>query len=122
MPSKTSQPSIANSWKQIEDWLVNNWEGEHCLPPAATSDNIQQAEAAFGQKLPKQVSDCYAVHNGTGAITLFSLWDEQFPLMSLSDAVGIWRSIQKTVARRSYDYPEFVNHPVGPIKKGPAQK
>jgi cell wall assembly regulator SMI1/predicted DNA-binding WGR domain protein len=104
--------SVAASWKRIDAWLQGN------APMLATKMNagakpgtIAEAERTLGVEFPDAVRASYAVHNGSGIMSLFPSGD----YLSLEDMLSQYKVWKELVDEGLWDEEE--SEPEGPIQK-----
>ena len=57
--------TIANNWQRIHDWYQKNTpEDTLVLADGASADEIKELETALGARLPDDVGESLALHNG----------------------------------------------------------
>ena len=95
LPKQRKQPSqpgqVADSWKRIAFWIENNAPHWAPLHAGATAGELEGAEIAIGFRLPEELRELYASHNGSK--DLFPTSDnETYCLLPLVELIGNWNS------------------------------
>ncbi|SIO64995.1 Cell wall assembly regulator SMI1 [Singulisphaera sp. GP187] len=104
--------SVEASWKRIDAWLtlhVPSLKAE--MGKGATSEAIAKAEATLGVEFPDAVRASYAVHDGSGSVSLFPSGD-YLSLDGMLEQYKIWKEL---VDEGTFDDEE--SDPEGPIQK-----
>jgi cell wall assembly regulator SMI1/predicted DNA-binding WGR domain protein len=104
--------SIQASWKRIDAWLTQNAPQLMAkMGKPATQEAVAEAEATLGVELPDAVRASYAVHDGSGEVSLFPSGD----YLSLDEMLVQYRCWKGLVEEGSWD--DEVSEPEGPIQK-----
>ncbi len=86
-PSKPD--SVADSWKRIDKWLKQNASYWKPMKRKGTEKQIAAAEKQLGIKLPDDVKESYAIHNGAEDGAFFEADDGcEFSLNALPEVVS----------------------------------
>ena len=101
-PVRTSKPSakaptVARSWKRIDEWLKENAPKWRPLRKGASPDQIKRAETKLGIRMPAELRNLYLGHAGSRseAQVFPSPDDISHYFMSLTEAVNEWKMLNK---------------------------
>jgi cell wall assembly regulator SMI1/predicted DNA-binding WGR domain protein len=103
---------VEASWKRIEAWLTKNAPALMAkMGKGASQESIVKAETVLGVEFPDAVRASYAVHDGSGEVSLFPSGD----YLSLDEMLGQYKVWKELVEEGSWDDEE--SEPEGPIQK-----
>jgi cell wall assembly regulator SMI1 len=103
-PPRPAKPgSVAESWKLIKKWLKENAPDWKALQKGAAPKKIEDAEQRLGRRLPEELRESYALHNGGGEI-FPNLMDISFYLLPLSEVVQDWESQKQLLEGGDFDH------------------
>ncbi len=104
--------SVKASWQRIDNWLTKNAPSLMSkMGKPATTEAIARAEATLGVELPEAVRASYAIHDGSGEVSLFPSGD----YLSLDEMLVQYKVWKELVEEGSWD--DEVSAPEGPIQK-----
>jgi cell wall assembly regulator SMI1 len=91
----TTPASVADSWKRIDCWLIENAPGWNPLCDGASDEKITQTEEALGVSLPEDIRDSYRAHDGSSARGFFpsGLCCILLPLAGIVRAWKMWKRL-----------------------------
>ena len=110
--------TIANNWQRIHDWYQKNTpEDTLVLADGASADEIKELETALGARLPDDVRESLALHNGA-ANEGYLLYHGE--LLSCSRILEIWQMYQGMQQREGFglgdDYQtDALQGPIRPV-------
>ena len=109
-PSRKSKPStkaptVAKSWKQIDQWLKENAPKWRPLRKGASPDQIKRAETKLGIRMPAELRNLYLGHAGSRseAQVFPSPDDISHYFMSLTEAVNEWKMLNKLLKSGDFE-------------------
>jgi cell wall assembly regulator SMI1/predicted DNA-binding WGR domain protein len=109
--SKTAA-SVGASWKRIDAWLTKSAPSLMAkMGKGATLESIAKAETVLGVEFPDAVRASYAVHDGSGGVSLFPSGD----YLSLDEMLHQYKIWKELVGEGTWDDEE--SEPEGPIQK-----
>jgi cell wall assembly regulator SMI1/predicted DNA-binding WGR domain protein len=104
--------SVEASWKRIDKWLTQNAPSLMAkMGKGATPESIDRAEATLGVELADAVRASYAIHDGSGGVSLFPSGE----YLSLDGMLGQYKIWKELVEEGTFDDEE--SEPEGPIQK-----
>ena len=104
--------SVEASWKRIDGWLTKNAPSLMArMGNGANPEAIAKAEATLGVEFPDAMRASYAVHDGSGEVSLFPSGD----YLSLDEMLGQYKTWKELVEEGGWEGEE--SEPEGPIQK-----
>lgn len=107
MPEKPPRPStpgtVAQSWQLIKKWLRENAADWKALNKGATARKIEHAEEKLGLRLPEELRESYALHDGAGQIFPNAM-DISFYLLPLSELTEDWKCQKQLLEGGDFDH------------------
>ncbi|MDC3379208.1 SMI1/KNR4 family protein [Planctomycetota bacterium] len=93
--SNASPLGMRDVWERLERWFQERAEVSIGLRPGASEDTIAAAESTIGRRLPEDVRESLAVHDGHQANPAFTFLPGGMTLYSAAEIAEQWEALKQ---------------------------